>query len=151
MHHRWNTMGYRASKKPVNTVCPVILSFILFYLQYQTWFICRLRIISFLRYHSLSLQYASYGAFHNFPGNNFQWNYKREHAKTRQCQANGDTPCLYSYINSSNNEMKHAPRVSLVIAICLHSVSDIAEQAPLALSNVKATCKHGLWLIIRVN
>lgn len=47
--------------------------------------------------------------------------------------------------------MKHAPRVSLVIAICLHSVSDIAEQAPLALSNVKTSCKHGPWLVARAN
>ena len=49
------------------------------------------------------------------------------------------------------NEMKHALRVSLVIAICLHSVSVVAEQAPLALSNGKAACKHVLCLIIRVN
>ena len=33
----------------------------------------------------------------------------------------------------------------------LHSVSVVAKQAPLALSNAKVSCKHGLWLVARVN
>jgi len=31
----------------------------------------------------------------------------------------------------------------------LHSVSVVAGQAPLALSNAKVSCKHGLWLVAR--
>lgn len=33
----------------------------------------------------------------------------------------------------------------------LHSVSVVAKQAPLALSNAKVLCRHGLWLVARVN
>ena len=45
------------------------------------------------------------------------------------------------------NTLREFPKLSRP----LHSVSVVAKQAPLALSNAKVSCKHGLWLVARVN
>ncbi len=47
--------------------------------------------------------------------------------------------------------MRNTLREFLKLSRPLHSVSVVAKQAPLALSNAKVSCKHGLWLVARVN
>ena len=47
--------------------------------------------------------------------------------------------------------MRNTLRECLKLSRPLHSVSVVAKQAPLALSNAKVSCKHGLWLVARVN
>ena len=47
--------------------------------------------------------------------------------------------------------MSNTLREFLKLSQPLHSVSVVAKQAPLALSNAKVSCKHGLWLVARVN
>ena len=46
--------------------------------------------------------------------------------------------------------MRNTLREFLKLSRPLHSVSVVAKQAPLALSNAKVSCKHGLWLVARV-
>ena len=47
--------------------------------------------------------------------------------------------------------MRNTLREFLKLSRPLHSVSVVAKQAPLALSNAKVSCKHGLWLVALVN
>ena len=47
--------------------------------------------------------------------------------------------------------MSNTLREFLKLSQPLHSVSVVAKQAPLALSNAKVLCRHGLWLVARVN
>ena len=47
--------------------------------------------------------------------------------------------------------MRNTLREFLKLSRPLHSVSVVAKQAPLALSNAKVSCKHGLRLVARVN
>ena len=47
--------------------------------------------------------------------------------------------------------MRNTLREFLKLSRPLHSVSVVAKQAPLALSNAKVSCKHGLLLVARVN
>ena len=47
--------------------------------------------------------------------------------------------------------MRNTLREFLKLSRPLHSVSVVAKQAPLALSNAKFSCKYRLWLIARVN
>ena len=47
--------------------------------------------------------------------------------------------------------MRNTLREFLKLSRPLHSVSVVAKQAPLALSNAKVSCKHGLWLVAHVN
>ena len=47
--------------------------------------------------------------------------------------------------------MRNTLREFLKLSRPLHSVSVVAKQAPLALSNAKVSCKHEPWLVARVN
>ena len=47
--------------------------------------------------------------------------------------------------------MRNTLREFLKLSRPLHSVSVVAKQAPLALSNAKVSCKQWLWLVARVN
>ena len=47
--------------------------------------------------------------------------------------------------------MSNTLREFLKLSQSLHSVSVVAKQAPLALSNAKVSCKYGLWLVARIN
>ena len=46
--------------------------------------------------------------------------------------------------------MRNTLREFLKLSRPLHSVSVVAKQAPLALSNAKVSCKHGLWLVVHI-